>query len=346
MPATSKPGDDGRDEPERAQRAVAAADVGVAVEDAPEAARARELLQRRARVGDGDEVRAVHARARTPCTSTSARSSRRTSRRRSSGSCRGRGRRGTCAPRRGAWSPARAACRPPSCGPKDWRKTSGARLEPPMPSTIASRVALGDELVAQRLEVGQLLARALGDVQPAEPVGDLGRPLGRPQRPVLAPQAPDDVLVGGGAQAGGYGIGVAPGDVGFDRRDVAHARFLLQCRRIARDASERAGYKKCPCRPMTRTMTTVPSPERAAAQGPPRARTGCSACCSSSTSRPRFGLAVLHGTWLAALARRRRRLRRGLPAGAARPGRVLDPRVHRRRPGGLLGAVRAAGAAA
>ena len=45
-------------------------------------------------------------------------------------------------------------------------------------------------------------------------------------------------------QAGGNGIGVALGDVGFDRRDVAHARFLLQGLRIASHASEREPFRK------------------------------------------------------------------------------------------------------
>ena len=51
----------GRDEPERRERGVAPADVGAAVRDARPAVAARALLERRARVGDRDEARAVAA---------------------------------------------------------------------------------------------------------------------------------------------------------------------------------------------------------------------------------------------------------------------------------------------
>jgi hypothetical protein len=52
-------GDRGRDEPEVGQDGVAPADVGVVLEHAPEAVLGAELRERGARVGDGDEVRAV-----------------------------------------------------------------------------------------------------------------------------------------------------------------------------------------------------------------------------------------------------------------------------------------------
>ena len=51
----------GRDEAEVRQRAVAPADVGVVEEDAPEAALLAERREPRARIGDGDELRAVAA---------------------------------------------------------------------------------------------------------------------------------------------------------------------------------------------------------------------------------------------------------------------------------------------
>ena len=52
-------GDRGRDEPEVGQHGVAPADVRVVLEHAPEAVLGAELRERRARVGDGDVVRAV-----------------------------------------------------------------------------------------------------------------------------------------------------------------------------------------------------------------------------------------------------------------------------------------------
>src|SRR5207253_1908318 len=48
-----------RDDAEGRQRAVAPADLGVSVEDAAEAVLAGELLERRARIGDGNELGAV-----------------------------------------------------------------------------------------------------------------------------------------------------------------------------------------------------------------------------------------------------------------------------------------------
>jgi hypothetical protein len=105
-------------------------------------------------------------------------------------------------------------------------------------------VALGPQALGE-LGVGrEALALALGDVQPAEPVRDLRGALRSPQRAVLAPNPLHDVLVGGPLETRGDGIGVALGDVGFDRRDVAHARFLLQGLRIDSHASERATFRK------------------------------------------------------------------------------------------------------
>ena len=85
-------------------------------------------------------------------------------------------------------------------------------------------------------------------------------------------------------------------------------------------------------------MTAVPSPDeqllRSAAM-----RTGCSASCSSSTFPAALGLAVLHGTWLAAIL-----VGGGVSAGAyflaqRAPGAFSTRAVHRLRPDGVLGAV-------
>ena len=90
---------------------------------------------------------------------------------------------------------------------------------------------------------------------------------------------------------------------------------------------------------MTWYMTAVPSPEDQLLE----VRRGADRLLSLLLVLhlpAALGLAALHGTWLAAILVGRQRLRRRLPAGAARPGRVRDPRVHRPRPGGVRRAVR------
>ena len=49
------------------------------------------------------------------------------------------------------------------------RRTSGARLEPPMPSSTAWRVPLGPQLVDERRQALDLVAHSLGTLsQPSE----------------------------------------------------------------------------------------------------------------------------------------------------------------------------------
>ena len=57
----------------------------------------------------------------------------------------------------------------------------------------------------------------LGDVEPAEAVGDLGRARRPPQRAVAVPDPVHDVLVGGAAQAAGDGLLERGREVGLDR---------------------------------------------------------------------------------------------------------------------------------
>jgi hypothetical protein len=100
-------------------------------------------------------------------------------------------------------------------------------------------VSLGLQSLGEGPVRVELLPLTIGDVQPAEAIGDLRRAFRRPQRSVLTPYPTDDVFVQGPTQTGGDRIGVALGDVGFDRRDVAHARFLPAGFRSTWHASER-----------------------------------------------------------------------------------------------------------
>ena len=186
----------GRDEPERAERAVAAADVRVAVERAAEALLVRERLQARAGVGDRDEVRAVDVGAE-----------RLVHRHRLDRPARlARHDRDRLAQvelvevlldlfgvRRVQHVQREAGVGLPEGEPEHLgRKARSTHAE-----HDGVGVALVEELVSESLVLRELLLRALRDVQPAEPVGDLRRALRCPQRPVLAPDAADHILVGG-----------------------------------------------------------------------------------------------------------------------------------------------------
>ena len=215
-------GDRGRDEPEVGQHGVAPADVRVVLEHAAEAVLGAELRERRARVGDGDVVRAV-ALQRVEVLELRHRLDR------------AAGLRGDDEQRRGEVErvahgadlvrvrgvehvQADRARRRTSGG-----STSGPRLEPPMPSSTASVMPASRTSARERAQVVGLGRQPLGDVQPAEPVGQLGRALGRPQRAVALPDAADDVLVGGGLQPLGDRRLEAGGQLALD----AHGALAL-----------------------------------------------------------------------------------------------------------------------
>ena len=84
---------------------------------------------------------------------------------------------------------------------------------------------VGEPVLARRahelLDLRQVLEQLVGDRQPAEPVLDLRRAGRRPQRAVLAPQAPHDVLLGGLRQALRDGRLELVGQVGLQRRRAA-----------------------------------------------------------------------------------------------------------------------------
>ena len=278
---TSMPAAAAGTSPNGLQRAVAAADVRVAVEDLAEAVLARQLLERRARVGDRGEVRAV-ALARVEGLEHRHRLDR-PARLRGDDHQRAvevdavedladlvRVRRVQDVQRQAVVELAEGLA-------EDLRgEARAAHAEHDRVAVALGAQALGELCVGS----SSLLALAVGDVQPAEPVGDLRGALRRPQRAVLAPDTTDDVLVGGPLQTGGDRIGVALGDVGFDRRDVAHARFLLQGLQIASHASERAAFRKC--RPSN------PRPTAQGGQTPMRVLSrGFSARSRSSTARAR-----------------------------------------------------------
>ena len=82
------------------------------------------------------------------------------------------------------------------------RKTSGARLDPPMPSSSTCGHARAADLGGELLQVLELVLHVVGDRQPAEAVGELGRArVAAPQRRVLLPDAARDVLVAGALDA-------------------------------------------------------------------------------------------------------------------------------------------------
>ena len=129
-----------RDEPEVRQRAVAPADVGVVEERAPEAALGGERLERRAGVGDRDVLLAVRALAPEVLEQRDrldrAAGLRRDDEERRASRSTARSRAST-APASVESSTCRRR-RPCCASPNERRRTSGARLEPPMPSRTAS----------------------------------------------------------------------------------------------------------------------------------------------------------------------------------------------------------------
>ena len=96
--------------------------------------------------------------------------------------------------------------------------TSGASDEPPMPSSTTSLDALVAHRLREGLQVRQLLAHVLGDGQPAEAIGDLRLARRAPERVVLAPDAPRDVLLRGLLDALGDARLDVVGQRGVDRR--------------------------------------------------------------------------------------------------------------------------------
>ncbi len=165
-----------RHDAEGRQRAVASADVGIAREDVPEAVLARELLEARAGIGDRGEVAAVCRRARRSArTATAARSCRRTSRRRGTASAAGRS-----APARRAPSPRRSSRARAGAGVRAASRTSAAAPRAPArsrPCRAARRRAMPSSRTpsANACSSSSCVEHPLGDRQPAEPVGDLGR---------------------------------------------------------------------------------------------------------------------------------------------------------------------------
>ena len=77
-------------------------------------------------------------------------------------------------------------------------------LRPEAGAAHAEQHRVGDARVAhlgrERAQVVGLGRQPLGDVEPAEPVGQLRRALGRPQGPVAIPETADDLFVRGGPQ--------------------------------------------------------------------------------------------------------------------------------------------------
>jgi hypothetical protein len=77
-------------------------------------------------------------------------------------------------------------------------------LGPEARAAHAEQDGVGDPGVAdlgrERPQVVDLRGETLGDVEPAEPVGDLGRPLRGPERSVAVPQPRHDLLLRGGLQ--------------------------------------------------------------------------------------------------------------------------------------------------
>ncbi len=82
--------------------------------------------------------------------------------------------------------------------PKERRSTSGASDEPPH---AQQRDVPGVHLARPRRQRRRLGAHRVGDRQPAEAVGHLGRALRGPQGRVLGPDPPGDVLVAGARDA-------------------------------------------------------------------------------------------------------------------------------------------------
>ena len=207
-----------RHDAERRERRVPAADLGVAGEHVAEALALGQLLQRRARVGDGHEVRGVgleaaevgqqRVRLERPARLGGDDEQRR--RRVDEVGDRldlerlgrvehvqpqraGRGRVGAAEDLGGEARPAHA---------------EQDRVRQPV------RAHAGDE----RLDRRQVLEQLVGDRQPAEPVLELGCPGRRPQRAVLAPHAARDVLLGGRVHAVGDGLLEVGRQGGLERR--------------------------------------------------------------------------------------------------------------------------------
>ena len=128
---------------------------------------------------------------------------------------------------------------PPSCVPVGEAEDLGreARAAHAEQHRVGQPVglALGDE----RVERVGLLEHLVGDRQPAEAVGHLGRALGRPQRAVALPDAARDVLVVRALDALGERLLELRRQVGLDRRRAARDDRLA----LALDAVEQLGHR-------------------------------------------------------------------------------------------------------
>ena len=155
--------------------------------------------QRRAGVGDRDELRAASGLApRSARRATASRSSRRTSSRRGRACGRGRcaTRRRARRRRRSSRARAGAAARPAS--PNDCRMTSGASDEPPMPEQHARRCSPRPRpraANASRSSTSSASPRRSSASRAGSATSAC--PCRAPQRVVLLPDAPRDVLVDG-----------------------------------------------------------------------------------------------------------------------------------------------------
>ncbi len=204
----------GRDEPEVGEHGVAAADVGVVLEHAPEAVLGAQLRERGARVRHRDVVGAVVLQ-RVEVLELRHRLDR-------AARLRGDDEEGG-AEVQGVADPADlVGVRGVEHVQADRPVAEGApeHLRPEARAAHAEQHGVGDPGVAhlrpERPQVVDLGRQPLGDVQPAEPVGDLRRPLRGPERAVALPQAADDLLVGGGLQPFGDGRLKAGGQLALD----------------------------------------------------------------------------------------------------------------------------------
>ena len=85
----------------------------------------------------------------------------------------------------------------PWAAPNVRQSTSGARLDPPIPSSTASLKFSPTISRAKATSPSALLEHRVGDLEPAQAIGDLGHARTAPERLVLLPDAPRDLLVDG-----------------------------------------------------------------------------------------------------------------------------------------------------
>ena len=108
------------------------------------------------------------------------------------------------------------------------RKTSGARLEPPMPSSTTSVMPSSRTAATNAVDLVEVVEQLVGDRQPAEPVLELRRAGRRPERAVAAPDPAHDVVLAGLAQPLGDGLLELGRQVGLERgRAAGHDRLAL-----------------------------------------------------------------------------------------------------------------------